>query len=763
MPDIYATISEQPQEVQELVVEAMRLRADEPEMQAMLDQYLSALEIPKGAKVLEIGCGAGPATRKIAELPSVSKVTALDPSPVFLERARQDLADLTNVEFLEGDARSLQLEDGSFEVVIAHTVLCHVPEPEKALQEAYRALVPGGEIVIFDGDYATTNIAIGDFVTLEVQKLSLNPSFGSDLQTYEFISRDVRRLLKGDICRKQFSSTLVNILTSPQTVVVDVSDGFIDPTNLASHFDGTLGEDTDTAYFILLGDVMRYDSKDDASEHLINAEHNSRGRVVNAITDYAVAGEIVKQTFGFKNLYPTEALLHILLTTDDGSGHAFYDLATMDAGYGGMGFEDIIDQANVDIEGIERLGWKFFNHGVENCMGIALTERTNGLEWIIKNILKPAGLYMYIRDGKISVKSIDRLDFLETFTIDQALTKNDIVNKRISSFEIDIENLINEVAFSWDIEGVTGTTNRVQSWHFKNDDSVTQYGGREKPFQIENPLVTLDDDVRQPANIWQHPTDTWEDQVRDVIVQRWLFGFGHNPFGKLDVNLTPDKWLLQATDKVSITHDKIPDINDGTRGWSAKPFFILGQKLDPIGSPPQNTYQMMTHEAITKVSDPFSFTTIAEGSITDTSITHDADNTVTEQVADGNHDFASPFIAQSDMRVIILKIEIDPPGSGSTHHWVKFGIKLIDQVLTSILFEQNYRAIRYLSSDDAVFTLEFVLFPIYNAGVGSLVRRVKVDMYEKSATGAEELSAVTIKEIKYSGFVHNLSTVKELG
>jgi len=181
MPDIYATISEQPQEVQERVVEAMRLRADEPEMQAMLDQYLSVLEIPKGAKVLEIGCGAGPATRKIAELPSVSKVTALDPSPVFLERARQDLADLTNVEFLEGDARSLQLEDGSFEVVLAHTVLCHVPEPEKALQEAYRVLVPGGQIVIFDGDYATMNIAIGDFDPLQSCVNCLLSNFVHDL------------------------------------------------------------------------------------------------------------------------------------------------------------------------------------------------------------------------------------------------------------------------------------------------------------------------------------------------------------------------------------------------------------------------------------------------------------------------------------------------------------------------------------------------------------------------------------------------------
>jgi len=167
MPDIYATINKQPDEVQERVLEAMSLRAEEPEMQAMLEQYLSALRIPAEARVLEIGCGAGAATRKIAELPSVGQVTGMDPSPLFLKRARQDLADLSNVTFLEGDARSLQLEDESFEIVVAHTVLCHVPEPKKALREANRVLVPGGQIVIFDGDYATMNIAIGDFDPLQ--------------------------------------------------------------------------------------------------------------------------------------------------------------------------------------------------------------------------------------------------------------------------------------------------------------------------------------------------------------------------------------------------------------------------------------------------------------------------------------------------------------------------------------------------------------------------------------------------------------------
>ena len=163
MPDIYSSISQQPIEIQERVVNAMRLRADEPEMQEMLKRYLAKIEVPERARVLEIGCGAGPATRVIAGLTGVAHVIGVDPSPVFLESARSASKGILNITFAEGDARSLAYDDESFEIVLSHTTLCHVPEPEKALHEAYRVLSPRGQLVVFDGDYATMSLAIGDF------------------------------------------------------------------------------------------------------------------------------------------------------------------------------------------------------------------------------------------------------------------------------------------------------------------------------------------------------------------------------------------------------------------------------------------------------------------------------------------------------------------------------------------------------------------------------------------------------------------------
>jgi SAM-dependent methyltransferase len=78
-----------------------------------------------------------------------------------LDIARSLAAALTNVEFVEGDATALPLANGSFDAVVFHTTLCHVPQPEVALGEAVRVLRRGGRLAIFDGDYATLTCATG--------------------------------------------------------------------------------------------------------------------------------------------------------------------------------------------------------------------------------------------------------------------------------------------------------------------------------------------------------------------------------------------------------------------------------------------------------------------------------------------------------------------------------------------------------------------------------------------------------------------------
>jgi ubiquinone/menaquinone biosynthesis C-methylase UbiE len=161
MPDVYASIAEAEQATQERLADVLELRAADPQQRLMLESYTEELEPAPGSRVLELGCGTGAVSRFLCGLPAVAEVVGVDPSPHFLDRARE-LSSGQAVEFVTGDARRLEFADGEFDAVISHTTLCHVPDPDLALAEAFRVLKPGGKLAVFDGDYVTTTVAIGE-------------------------------------------------------------------------------------------------------------------------------------------------------------------------------------------------------------------------------------------------------------------------------------------------------------------------------------------------------------------------------------------------------------------------------------------------------------------------------------------------------------------------------------------------------------------------------------------------------------------------
>ena len=169
MPDVYATIATADPAVVARLVQALEVRGTDPAQRAMLEAYLAEVAFPAGARVLDIGCGPGVQSRVLARWPGVAEVVGLDPSPGFLTHARARAAadGLPHLTLREGDGRALPFADGAFDVAVAHTVLCHVPEPERVVAEAFRVLRPGGRLALFDGDYATTTLALGEHDPLQ--------------------------------------------------------------------------------------------------------------------------------------------------------------------------------------------------------------------------------------------------------------------------------------------------------------------------------------------------------------------------------------------------------------------------------------------------------------------------------------------------------------------------------------------------------------------------------------------------------------------
>jgi len=97
---------------------------------------------------LDIGCGVGRMDRYVA--PRVKRLVGLDISGEMVRQARQRLAGVANVEFLEGDGASLRgLADATFDLAFSYLTFQHLPDLIFAqyLFETPRVLRPGGAFV----------------------------------------------------------------------------------------------------------------------------------------------------------------------------------------------------------------------------------------------------------------------------------------------------------------------------------------------------------------------------------------------------------------------------------------------------------------------------------------------------------------------------------------------------------------------------------------------------------------------------------------
>jgi arsenite methyltransferase len=160
--DLYTHIEEQPREVLDTIAKSLNVRASEPAMQTICARYMAQIALPARARVLDIGCGNGATTKLIMQHLRPAQLVGIDPSSVFIDMAREAFAGECRVSFAIGDAVATRQPDAFFDLVIAHTVYSHLVDPEGALAEAHRVLRPGGQLVIFDGDFATVTVALFD-------------------------------------------------------------------------------------------------------------------------------------------------------------------------------------------------------------------------------------------------------------------------------------------------------------------------------------------------------------------------------------------------------------------------------------------------------------------------------------------------------------------------------------------------------------------------------------------------------------------------
>jgi ubiquinone/menaquinone biosynthesis C-methylase UbiE len=119
-------------------------KADDP------GRFGAALGEARRGRLLDVACGPGVVTAALA--PDASAVVAFDATEPMLEKAKARCAKagLGNVAFRSGDAENLPFDDAEFDGVVTRLAIHHFANPQRALDQMFRVLRPGGTAVIVD-------------------------------------------------------------------------------------------------------------------------------------------------------------------------------------------------------------------------------------------------------------------------------------------------------------------------------------------------------------------------------------------------------------------------------------------------------------------------------------------------------------------------------------------------------------------------------------------------------------------------------------
>jgi ubiquinone/menaquinone biosynthesis C-methylase UbiE len=117
---------------------------------SIAEQTVRLMDLQSGDHVLDLGCGAGWATRLLARLVDgeQGKVVGLDISDEMIRRARAASRDFENVLFVWGSAQHIPWGENYFSKVLSIESFYYYPDQEMVLAELFRVMAPLGRLFI---------------------------------------------------------------------------------------------------------------------------------------------------------------------------------------------------------------------------------------------------------------------------------------------------------------------------------------------------------------------------------------------------------------------------------------------------------------------------------------------------------------------------------------------------------------------------------------------------------------------------------------
>ncbi|MBG0560381.1 class I SAM-dependent methyltransferase [Actinoplanes aureus] len=122
------------------------------------EAFVSWLDVPPDRRWLDVGCGTGALSARIAGTAQPARLVGVDRSTGFLASARAG-----GLRCCAGDAAALPLAGGGFDAVVSGLALNFVNRPEVAVREFARVAAPGGVVAAYVWDYAGGMEMMGHF------------------------------------------------------------------------------------------------------------------------------------------------------------------------------------------------------------------------------------------------------------------------------------------------------------------------------------------------------------------------------------------------------------------------------------------------------------------------------------------------------------------------------------------------------------------------------------------------------------------------
>ncbi|HZI57456.1 MAG TPA: methyltransferase domain-containing protein [Verrucomicrobiae bacterium] len=159
------------------------------------DQTLALMNIQPADRILDLGCGTGWASRRMAKVATAGEIVGLDVADEMLRRAEQGSGGFKNIRYVWGSAEKIPADDKYFSKVLSVESFYYYADQGRALDELRRVMAPGAKLFILINLYKDNHYSLRWVSELKVPVQALSEAeYKALLEKHGFKNVQARRI-----------------------------------------------------------------------------------------------------------------------------------------------------------------------------------------------------------------------------------------------------------------------------------------------------------------------------------------------------------------------------------------------------------------------------------------------------------------------------------------------------------------------------------------------------------------------------------------